>query len=539
MDSFEVDDETTNTNGDGGVTPNSLTRSQALNLYVSHAFSTWNARGYEFAAILFTAAAMIIVYFAMILFSSSVGRWVEQSPDRLRTLLSTILCNRGSVVLGSFFWILVLSQRDLVGDETRFVLPPNAALKGAGFAVAVTLGIVERLSASGNLISMERDWVVAVAAPAGRPYDLTHLNAVMRRIDLVCKLISPILIAAVISALGSVRLGVVFTGLTSLLSIPVEIFSAARAWHSSPPLQAPRAVPPPSTAAAEGAAASRSWLARCRRHFHGFELYFGTAVWIPSVALALLHFNMLTWRATFVTYLINVGYSLNTITVARAVGSVFEISSTVVTPRGIEYMGKARRRARLSGEDEEDESGVSLIAGDREESRDVQTVTGLQRFGLWGMSWQVVNTVPVTLALWAISALKDEESLSAFARRIVAEQTSPNVGWSVVLFSFLACSRLGVWVFDLTTQQLTQTLVPAHQRSSFAGTENSVVNIFELLGAGAAIAFPRTEQYKWLALASLVSVVVSWIMYAGWVRRQRGHLLHWEKLARGTCVGSR
>lgn len=145
----------------------------------------------------------------------------------------------------------------------------------------------------------------------------------------------------------------------------------------------------------------------------------------------------------------------------------------------------------------------------------------------------------MTLALWAISTLKEEESLSAFARRVVAGQTPPNVAWSVVLFSFLAFSRLGVWVFDLTTQQLTQTLVPTHQRSSFAGTENSIVNVFELLGAGAAIAFPRMEQYKWLALASLVSVVISLIMYAGWVRRQRGHLLHWEKVAHSICVGDR
>lgn len=346
---------------------------------------------------------MIIVYFAMILFSSSVGHWVERSPDRLRTLLSTILCNRGSVILGSFFWILILSQRDLVGDEATFVLPSNAFLKGAGFAVAVTFGIVERLSASGNLISMERDWVVTVAAPAGQPYDLTHLNAVMRRIDLVCKLISPILISAFISAFGSVRLGVVFTGLTSLLSIPVEIFSATRVWNSSPPLQAPRAAPPPPPPPPpqRTQAESRSWLARTRQYFHGFEMYFSTTVWIPSVALALLHFNMLTWRATFITYLINVGYSLNTITVARAVGSVFEISSTVITPRGIEYMGKARHHAHL--EDEDDESGVGLIASDQEESRDVQTVIGLQRFGLWGMSWQLVNTVcsSLTFLVWS------------------------------------------------------------------------------------------------------------------------------------------
>ncbi|KAI1386972.1 Ferroporti-1 [Hypoxylon trugodes] len=542
--SFEVPNDR-NLQDDSDAPPRGLTRSQALNLYVSHAFSTWNARGYEFAAILFTAAAypdtltaaalrMIIVYFAMILFSSSVGQWVERSPNRLRTLLSTILCNRGSVIFGSFFWILILSQEDLVGSEAAFILPTNAALKGLGFAVAVTFGIIERLSASGNLISMERDWVVTVAAPAGNPYDLTHLNAVMRRIDLVCKLISPILIAAVISALGSIRLGVVFTGMTSLISIPIEIFSAKRVWNSSPLLQARRAAPPPNpTSAAHGT--PRSWVAKTRQYFHGFEMYFSTSVWIPSAALALLHFNMLTWRATFITYLINIGYSLNTITIARAIGSVFEISSTVITPRGIEYMGKAHHHS--SAAEEPDEAGVGLIAGNQEGNRDVQTLIGLQRFGLWGMSWQVINTFPVVLALWAISAQRDEtEFLTAVSRRIIGEQASPNIGWSVVLFSFLACSRLGVWVFDLTTQQLTQTLVPAHQRSSFAGTEASVVNVFELLGAGAAIAFPRTDQYRWLALASLITVVISWIMYAAWVRHRRGHLVHWEKLAQGFCV---
>ncbi|KAI0899354.1 Ferroporti-1 [Annulohypoxylon nitens] len=547
-DSIELSSGASHVGGNDSVVPSDLTRSQALNLYVSHAFSTWNARGYEFATILFTAAAypdtlvaaalrMIIVYFAMILFSTSVGQWVQNSPNRLRTLLSTIICNRGSVIIGSFFWILILSQEDLVGHETILILPNNTLLKGLGFAIAVAFGIVERLSSSGNLISMERDWVVTVAAPAGRPYDLTHLNAVMRRIDLVCKLISPILIAAVISALGSIRLGVVFTGLTSLVCIPIEVFSAKRVWNSSPLLQA-RRVPPPQPTTSQ--ITSRSWLAKTRQYFHGFELYFGTTVWVPSVALALLHFNMLTWRATFITYLINAGYSLNIITTARAIGSLFEITSTVITPRGIEYMGKAHHHADSSSVDEDDEAGVGLIDSDPGGNRDIETLIGLQRFGLWGMSWQLVNTFPVVLALWAISAQKDEtESLLTVARRIIYEQASLSVGWSIVLFSFLAFSRLGVWVFDLTTQQLTQTLVPQHQRSSFAGTENSVVNIFELLGAGAAIAFPRTEQYRWLALASLVTVVVSWIMYAFWVRQQRGHLVHWEKLAQGFCSTAR
>ncbi|KAI1339599.1 hypothetical protein F5Y15DRAFT_78269 [Xylariaceae sp. FL0016] len=550
---MDLDDELELTsNGDGELhstedqepaTPVSrptITRSQAWNLYVSHAFSTWNARGYEFAAVLFTAAAypgtlavaagrMIIVYFAMILFSSSVGQWVQRSPDRLRTLLSTIICNRGTVILGSFFWLLILSQEDLVGDEATFVLPKNDVLKGIGFTTAVTLGIVERLSASGNMISMERDWVVTIAAPAGMSYDLTDLNAVMRRIDLVCKLISPILISIVISAVGSTRVGVIYTGLTSLVSIPIETLSAKRVWKSSSLLQTPRPVTPQQ--AESGISTQRTtWRIWVHHEIKSFRMYFTSSVWVPSVALALLHFNMLTWRATFITYLINVGYSLAVITIARGIGSLFEITSTVLTPRGIRLLGKTGyRRSRRA--DDYEESGVGLMSENQEGVQDAETLTGLQRVGLWGISWQSINTVPVVLALWAISAqFTESDSLSGFSRSIMARTVSLPIAWSLILFSFLAMSRLGVWVFDLSTQQLTQTLVPAHQRSSFAGVENSIVNMFEVLGAGVAIAFPETEQYGWLALASLAAVAISWLMYAGWVRSQRGHLVHWDKL---------
>ncbi|KAI0098750.1 Ferroportin1-domain-containing protein [Nemania sp. FL0031] len=542
-----------------------LTRAQAFNLYLSHAFSTWNARGYEFAAILFTAAAypdtlvaaalrMIVVYLAMIVFSSSVGHWVERSPNRLRTLVSTICCNRGSVILGSFFWLLILSQENLLNGETpdatsaKFALPRNDILKGFIFAVAVAFGIIERLSASGNLISMERDWIVTVAGPVGHPYDLTNLNAVMRRIDLVCKLISPILISIVISVTGSVRIGVLYTGFTSLISIPIELLCARRVWNGNVVLQAPKSVPPSepvqhSTDAGEVSRIEiRSWPSKLRRYFKGLEMYFTSPVWMPSFALAMLHFNMLTWRATFITYLINIGYSLNVITIARAIGSIFEISSTIITPRGVVYLGKTSRRSTMSS----DESEASLLHDetlrDEESADNTQTIIGLQRLGLWGMSGQLLNTIPVVLALWAISAQRDEATGQDFRTLIprlltdTGDHKAPlSVGWSVMLFSFLAFSRLGVWVYDLTTQQLTQTLVHRTQRSSFAGVENSVVNVFEVLGAGAAIAFPQVEQYRWLALASLISVMASWCMYAFWVRSQRSHLVHWEKLGSKFC----
>ena len=96
-------------------------------------------------------------------------------------------------------------------------------------------------------------------------------------------------------------------------------------------------------------------------------------------------------------------------------------------------------------------------------------------------------------------------------------------------------SRLGVWIHDLTTQQLTQTLVAQHERASFAGVELSVTNLMEMLGAATPILFPETYQFKWLAGVSWVVVAAAWVAYAGWVRAQRGHLFHWDLVRQGFC----
>lgn len=338
----------------------------------------------------------MIVFLAMILFSANVGYWVDSSPDRLRTLRTTILVNRGSVIVASIPWLLMLSQADLAAEGSVFILAKNDFLKGVLFAVATALGIVERLSSSGNLISMERDWVVTVAAPAGEPYDLTHLNAVMRRIDLVCKLISPIAISVFISAVSSMRIGVLFTALTSLVCLPIELLSARRAWVSIAALQAPKPTPIPARLATRKGPPRAALGIRISEYFARFGLYFSTSACVPSLALAMLHYSMLTWRPTFITYLINVGYSLNSITAARAIGSVFEIGSTVLTPMGVKYAGRTLHHGHsmVASSPEEATAFIGRDGdGADEDNLDEKTLVGLQRFGLWGFSLQLANLV--------------------------------------------------------------------------------------------------------------------------------------------------
>ncbi|KAA6409009.1 MAG: hypothetical protein FRX48_07353 [Lasallia pustulata] len=518
---------------------------QAWNLYVSHALSTWNVRTYEFAAILFTASAYpqtllassirgICNTLASICLSSLIGSWIDRAPSRLRTLLLTISSNRGAVILACLGWMLLVDTN--ISDML-------AVSKHLIFSAIVGLGILEKLSGAANMISMERDWIPILAAQtSGSAYDLTHLNAVMRRIDLVCKLISPLMLSIIISASGSTRIGVMVVAGMSASSWGLEMWCARRVWHANPQLRQAKNATIDSAAIHEPADSSEPhWPQRAMNHITtGFYSqiknlmdYFGGEVWMPSLSLALLHLSVLSYSATFLTYLLDSGFSLILITIARSLGSVVEVSSTFVAPVGVQYLSR-HSKYQLVQEDAEAFLESPEIAAQDQASH--QHLAGLERLGLWGIWSQFLNLVPVVLAVWQISASSKEATPMGLLSRIVALATphNPTVA-AVSLFTFLSLSRLGLWTFDLTTQELTQIRIPAQTRSSFAGTEMAFVSVFELAHWVAAAILSRPEDFRWLAVGSLGAVGLSTCTYAFWVRQQRGHLMHWGRMKGCGC----
>ncbi|KAF7868664.1 hypothetical protein EAF04_005194 [Stromatinia cepivora] len=523
-----------------------MDKAQAWNLYLSHSLSTWNGRSYEFAAIIFTANAWpdtlvaasirgIVRTLASICFSSSVGRWVDKSPDRLKTLLTTITINRIAVICASTLWFFVVepesgSNEGVSPGITIEDMTVRNSVKIAMFALILGFGILEGLSANGNMLSMERDWVVVAAAPDGRGYDLTHLNSTMRRIDLSCRLLAPILISFLISALG-IKIGVVLVGGMNAATWGVEMWCARRVWRSHVRLQMRKDI---GNDEVTSDIQVRSLMEKIARglllYREDFQNYFSSKVWIPSLSLSLLHLSALSYGATFITFLLNAGFSLDLITLARAAGSVFEISSTVVTPFGVRHLSKAHGHGRYDRLYRSDDSNESLLEEEHEIDESGRVATGLERLGLWGLSWQLINLIPVTLILWTLSSTVPSNPIPTLLPRIVPSTNS--ILLPLLLFTTLSFSRLGLWIFDLTTQQLTQTLVTPTHRSSFTGCEYSLVAFFELGNNVMAMVWSRPEQFKWVALVSLGAVGLSAVMYAGWVRSVRGHLVHWERVCK-------
>lgn len=344
----------------------------------------------------------IVRTLASICFASIVGSWVDRAPNRLKTLSSTVSVNRIAVIGASALWFFIVG--DANGTQGSIPLrgaSPTPVLKAIIFGLILILGIFESLSASGNMISMERDFVVTAADPDGGSYDLTHLNSVMRRIDLICKLIAPLLISIIISQTNA-KIGVLVVGAMSISSWAVELVCVKRVWDQNPRLRVSKTAVQREDEESNELSQSLSprgfWsnISRGLRRFtRDFLDYFSSAVWVPSMSLSLLHVSALAYGATFITFLLNAGFPLDLITIARAAGSIVEISSTVVTPIGVRLLSKAKNHGQFRGivrerEDSED-SNTALL--DHFPEQAAGTEIGLERLGLWGISWQLLNLV--------------------------------------------------------------------------------------------------------------------------------------------------
>ncbi|KAI7357194.1 putative Ferriportin iron efflux transporter [Hortaea werneckii] len=292
-------------------------------LYTSHFLSTWNSRVFEFGAFLFLASiypqtllpasvyAMTRAMFAVFL-SSATGYAVDRFPR-----LSVIRWSIGKPIL-----IYTTHSDRIPNDESSshlWLLLPLCLLAAA-----------EKLGSVMNTIAVERDWVVAIANDSDDR--LAVLNAQMRRIDLFCKLVGPLVISFVDAA--STKLAIVVTGSMTCASVLVEYFTIARVYYNVPELGKSK----------EASSTDRiSWV-RGMMHtwLRGLPAYVKHPAFLPSFALALLYMTVLSFNGQMITYLIAIGVSSGAVGILRGVAALFELSATWLGPILMRRIGAVR-----------------------------------------------------------------------------------------------------------------------------------------------------------------------------------------------------
>ncbi|KAK4995205.1 hypothetical protein LTR66_004929 [Elasticomyces elasticus] len=313
-----------------------------------------------------------------------------------------------------------------------------------------------------NTIAIERDWVVTIAD--GDPGTLRALNSQMRRIDLFCKLVGPLVIAFVDGASTTVAVFAVL-GMTAG-SVFVEYFTIQAVYLTVPALQSTNQ--PPDSSAGQPSNSINS--VRNQLHAVGSTLafYFTHSAFLPSFSLALLYFTVLSFSGQMVAYLLAIGLDSPQIGLLRLLSTVLELSATCLAPVVMNKIGPVRA-------------------------------------GIWFVNWQIICVVTAVGLLWT-----DVRPLYA----------------SIALVAGVIASRVGLWGFDLSAQIIVQEEVEPDHRGSFSALEASFQNAFELLAFASTIVFPKPEQFRYPAVISAAAVASAGVLYALFVRQRRGHLLH-------------
>ncbi|KAE8402845.1 hypothetical protein BDV37DRAFT_294982 [Aspergillus pseudonomiae] len=381
-------------------------------LYISHFLSTWNSRVFEFGAVLYLASIYPGTLLPMSVYALSRGVAAILFAPAVGNYIDT--GNRLQVVRVSI-------------GSVRLWLSQEMIMKASG----------------------------------------------MRRIDLACKLIGPLVIALVDGV--STKIAIMFNLGMNVGSVVFEYFLIARVYYEVPELQQPEAktyLDSPNTESDQQNSKTRLWhYWHCLTHkaLRDFESYFRHPVFLPSFAGALLYLTVLSFSGQMVTWLLSTGYDSTQVGIARTLAVVFEVLATWIAPW---LMGRI----------------------------------GPTRAGLWLANWQIISLVAGMTIFWIFP---EQPLISASAL----------VGGTIL-------SRVGLRGFDLCVQILVQECVEPKSRGSFSSVEAAWQNAFEIGSYISTIVFSRPDQFAWPALISVVAVGLAGVLYAVFVRMQRGHLIH-------------
>jgi iron-regulated transporter 1 len=450
-------------------------------LCISHFLSAWNARTFEFGAVLFLATIYpgTLLYasiYALLrsasatLLSSRVGSYVDRE-NRLISIRHSIIWQRASVIASCalFYVLLDFGKQGLLGLIC--------------FLLSIGLACVEKLASIGNTVAVERDWVVVICD--NTDVDRGELNATLRRIDLFCKLIAPIFISF-IDAYGA-KYAVAITGALSAVSVGVEYIAIAQVYNSVPALGVRGTA---TIINAEEVAASSledtmtanqlRWSKRLQATLIDAAMpwitYTTSPIFLASFSLSLLYLTVLSTNVHWQTYMLAINYKPLTVSFFRVLAVISELAATCVAPILMDRIGPIRA-------------------------------------GLWSINWQVLMLAPAVAFFWEL------RSAQAY------------IGGAALTAGMIA-SRLGLWSFDLSVQFIVQDRTPSDTRALFSSCEIALQNFFELLSFAATIVFPRPTQFAYPVFVSYGAIVLAAACFAAFVRKERGHLLHGSK-----CLG--
>ncbi|GAA5885225.1 hypothetical protein JCM16303_005963 [Sporobolomyces ruberrimus] len=460
--------------------PSAIDKRALLSLLAQHSSSTWGQRCFEFASYLFlihlyprtTLEPSIFGFFttgAAIVFSGTVGSFVDRFP-RLRFVRATIVVQKATV--GAAYVLFLISFIEIGPQEGE-----RKRLLDGFFAIITILSALLNLATIGISVAVERDWVTRIAQ--GDSALLTKLNTYLRRIDLLSKLVAPLFVSLLTTA-ASYTFAAAFLLGFALVSLCFEFIWIEIVYKRLPILADSTKLQPEQVQSSptEASFRDRSLLANVTILLERLKVRIVSELrdWVIFIK-APVFFSCL-FDGSMLAYLKAHDYSDGFVAGMRGVGVVTGLMGTVLMPL-------------------------------------LEKKIGLVRAGSWSIWSEVITLVPAVLAFFV------------GAPKVGSKGLPYN---SALLFSGMALSRIGLWSFDLCQLKELQEALNDHPRkNTIMALQFSLQNMLDLIKYIVTIIFNKPSEFKWPVIISFTSVVLGALCYLVYVRKERGHLVHFDE----------
>ena len=481
-----------------------LQHAQAL-LYLSHFFAQFSEGSWQFTLILFLAAVsdyqslFLVSTYGMTSFAAvclggpRVGRFVDRANrlfaaqrfiwfENLGVILASLLCyfllrhvQTTQMLQGSEFTATVVnttvdnvslssSSSSSWRDEYLHGVPVDV------LSILLLIGIhifgsLAQILDHGFLVAIERDWIVVMSTqcrPSQAKEWLSQTNVTLKQIDLSCKIVTPAVAGWVVGATADLTKAALLVGILNVGSLVVEYVCTAHIYQLVPALTS-------RTLATVGQTVDCEELGKhvpeqTRKEInaprnlclmpYGLGIYVKQPIAWGGFGLALLYLNALTFGGIMTAFLVYKGISVETTGIWRGISSAIGLMGTFV------YHASVQRRTL------------------------VQT-------GQWSITY-----------LFGCLSL-------CFASFFVEDHT---ISMTMLLLG-ACCSRIGLWVFDITITQLMQEFVPDGIRGTVGGTQQSLNAFFQLLSFSLGLIFPDPGQFYIFCGAGYFSIGLAMLLY--------------------------
>jgi len=179
----------------------------------------------------------------------------------------------------------------------------NAAVRTL-FVFVCLLGCVLRLATVGINVAIERDWVTTIST--GSPASLTRLNAFLRRIDLLCKLLAPLFVSFL--TLKSYEFSVIVLMAISFVTMFFE-FVWIQLVYKEFPILASEQEARLSSSRRPTRWNITSFQSALKQTVMDWREFQRTPVFPTAVSISLLYLTTLAFDSTFLAYVVWRGYS--------------------------------------------------------------------------------------------------------------------------------------------------------------------------------------------------------------------------------------